>query len=1273
MRVVLRYLFRTLIGLLILLVVVIAGLTIYMRTDSFDHLLKREVNVALHGRFRGQIAIGSIQIPRLGTVDLHDLTITYQGRELLRIPLARAGYALIPLLWHQVNLTIMIDQPEVSAARQQNGAWDLAEALQYVQPSASTGPSAYAVTITALELSDGAITLAPNGLNQPQYHVSAANLDARVALLSSGLRVDVRELSAHLEAPQAPPADLTLTAAYDASSQPAVFALSSLTLATRNSSLTVTAKVTNPPSPTIDAHLTIVKLAPADLTLFHGNPLRDNIAGSITVSGPLDDLHTMIALNAGPARIDLTASADLKAKPPAYRGNLTLAHLDLSRLALGLKLAGQLDATTQVDGAGFDVATLNASIKAEGRSLVINQIRAGNADVTAQTKNGRASLTAEIVSKPSRINIDATMRNFAAPSVHAQFAVRGVDLQALTGSRSRPKSDLNATLTLDVPRLNRPYPDLAHLDAHILLAIARSTLQNVVINNGALDARLRDGVVNLTRMNVNAEDTVLDAYGRIGLLPQTNTQLVYALRAQRLASLLQLTQLKGDGSLDLSGIVDGTIAGAGSPSLHVRGRAAVTRLTLNGIAAASAAATFDLSHAGQGAIPLGHANLQLTQVAFGTMRLSTLDVTTRITGQKPAALSLVFAIVDAEGHSHSAWLNLATQDGNVRGALTQMMITAPDGVWRLAAPAHFLAGPRAATIDQFDIHSGTRELTLSGTMSVAGPQDVTFTASDLDLSLIQPLLRANQRPTGTISAKIAITGTSAAPIIRANLTGQHLAMNQQRIGDLSADTVYNPGAADIKVALYQDHLHQMTLVGTVPVTLDWVHGFHLHLGNDLAVRLYSAGLSLNGLAALAPPRTIKNASGQLAFDVALSGPPTHPAANGAIALDNLGAEVAPLGLKINHSFVHMRITPTIFTLEQMAINAGDGSIMGTGTVALTNYTPGAVNLVITIHQFPAIHNQRYQAMIGGTLHLGGTPNAPAIAGRVEVLNVTIHPDLAFLTATKYSRDDTIVVIRPGEQPPPTTTAATTQAYTAAPVVQSSIFDKMSINVTIIIHRNTWIRHRDASVELTGHVQAVKYPGGLLRLVGEVDTVRGWITFNTQTFTLISGQILFTGGDKIDPSLNLDAQYTTSQYVVDVLVTGFASKPQIKLQSNPPLPKTDILSLLLFGTTSSSLGQSQSASLQQRASQMAAGAAASTIGQALSSSLGLQDLGIYSSAGSGGVGFGRYIGKNTYISATQSTTGRKVSVQYYLRRWVSITTSTNSDGSSEIFLNLTRQY
>jgi len=55
---------------------------------------------------------------------------------------------------------------------------------------------------------------------------------------------------------------------------------------------------------------------------------------------------------------------------------------------------------------------------------------------------------------------------------------------------------------------------------------------------------------------------------------------------------------------------------------------------------------------------------------------------------------------------------------------------------------------------------------------------------------------------------------------------------------------------------------------------------------------------------------------------------------------------------------------------------------------------------------------------------------------------------------------------------------------------------------------------------------------------------------------------------------------------------------------------------------------------------------------------------------------RVMGENTYVSASQSVgggTGRKVSVQYFLTRWLSVTTSSSSDGSREINLSLIKQY
>jgi hypothetical protein len=561
MRAPLRYLFRALIGFLVLLLLAIAGLTIYLRTESFNQLLVREVNGALLGRFHGQISIGAIRTPGLGLVEIHDVTVAYQGRELLRVPLIDAGYALIPILWHQVDLTISINQPDVRMTRDTNGKWDLAEALESAHPSASRAPSAHSVTISAFELSEGTIVVAPNGPDQPQYLASEANLNARIALTRSGLVIAARELSAHLVAPHAPPADLTLSATYDASAWPATIRLISLTLATQKSSLFATATITDPASPTIQAQVTLAKLAPADLTLVPGYPLRDDLAGSITVSGPRNALHTLMALTAGPARLNLDAGADLVGPQPVYHGTLGLARADLSRLALSARLAGQVDALVQMQGAGAQLDSIEGSVKADAYGLVVSQLHAGNINLSAESEHGRAQLTATMRSGPSELNANLSLARFAAPAVKAQIVTRDLDLQAVTGSSMQPKTDLNATLGLTAPRLDRANLNLAHLNAHVLLTLARSTIRNAAIANGVVDADLQGGVVNLARMNVNAQGAAFDAQGRVGLIPHAGTQLRYTLRAPQLASLLRMAQIKGDGSLDLSGTARGNVAG----------------------------------------------------------------------------------------------------------------------------------------------------------------------------------------------------------------------------------------------------------------------------------------------------------------------------------------------------------------------------------------------------------------------------------------------------------------------------------------------------------------------------------------------------------------------------------------------------------------------------------------------------------------------------------------------------------------------------------------
>jgi translocation and assembly module TamB len=522
-----------------------------------------------------------------------------------------------------------------------------------------------------------------------------------------------------------------------------------------------------------------------------------------------------------------------------------------------------------------------------------------------------------------------------------------------------------------------------------------------------------------------------------------------------------------------------------------------------------------------------------------------------------------------------------------------------------------------------------------------------------------------------------ISGTSTAPLIEANLGVNGVVMNSRRLGDLNATVDYRPSIAGLGVTLHQDQNHQIRLSGDIPVSLNWAHGFAATIGNNQKIRVYSAGIRLAPFSGVAP-KTLRNAAGLLQADLELTGPPLHPAINGTIAVAGGGGDVVPIGITVTDFEMRLLASPTSIEIAELSAKAADGALRGSGAIALhDNYSPGAINVSLQIHQWPAIATQQYNAKINGEIQASGTPDAPRIQGQIDVVDTTIHPDLDFLSGSSAPPpDDTILVIRPGEKISPASgsTPSRTPRVSSGQHANNQTFKNLAINLKVNIHRNTWIRHENAEVELDGGLYIKKHPGDPISVVGEIDTVRGWLEFHNKRFTLASGQILFTGGSEIDQTLNIDAQYAVSDYTVDVIVAGTASKPEIKLQSQPQLAQADILSLILFGTTTSQLGQGQKTTLQRQAQSLAVGAA----GRALSESLGLASLGVNVNGES--VGLGHYLNENTYVSVSPNlatnaskTPVQVASIQYFLRRWLTITTATMSDGSRQVLLNVNKRY
>ncbi len=189
-----------------------------------------------------------------------------------------------------------------------------------------------------------------------------------------------------------------------------------------------------------------------------------------------------------------------------------------------------------------------------------------------------------------------------------------------------------------------------------------------------------------------------------------------------------------------------------------------------------------------------------------------------------------------------------------------------------------------------------------------------------------------------------------------------------------------------------------------------------------------------------------------------------------------------------------------------------------------------------------------------------------------------------------------------------------------------------------------------TVTLGGDLRATKDPGGRMRLVGIVNTIRGSYDFQGRRFEILrDGSIRFNGLDDLDPALDIRARRIIQAVETRVNVRGTLKQPEIVLSSVPPLEQADILSLIVFNQPINQLGEGQQISLAQRAQALAAGAVAGQLATSIGRALNLDTFEIdVAPEGGGGpsLTIGQQLGQDLYVRVEQGV-GEQGSTNFIL--------------------------
>jgi autotransporter translocation and assembly factor TamB len=1247
-------------GTIALLLIVLAAGLIFTRTARFNDLLRVQIVNYLAQTYRGQITIGAIEGSVWGSLTLRDIEVRHHGATIATIPQLRVGYQIIPALRGEIVVSdIEVLNPDLHLALDPDGQWNLLAAVTERHPSP---PSSMNVALRrfSIERASATITPAPSLI----YRVAEANVTGHGHLGLSGQTFNLDTISFALSGPQILPIKAQGTAQYSEAAQVATIEVPGFSIATARSRIDLSGTLRDLSEKNVKATIDLRKLAAADVnSLVPDLNFAADASGTVRISGDASDMRAAIALAAADARINAAVQADITKPDPIWKLDSQLTGVELRQMLKRKDLqelpAGRIDATVRADGTGFSPAAAKSTIDARIAGLAARGLGLGNLSLNAVVDHMAANFKALLAGPGGRGQVGGRVEIAKVPAYNLAFTLDHFRPANVVKARKIPPADLNLTAAIDGSGYE---PRTMRLRAQVKLAA--STIRTIRIDGGRLDAQLASGVVRIAQASLKAGDTSAALDGQLALDSRRGGQLNYKVAAAQISQWLLLVGRRGSGRVNLAGQAQG-----GLKAMHTTGSAEFDALQLDKYSVAHARLTYDVSGLGTPLRPAGQIMLTATDL-HAAIDLKSLQTGVRLT--PGAALDATVSVSAEDRLSHPATMHadIAYKPGMTVVNLTQIAVATDRGSWQLSGPAQITQRGGTIEIRRFTATHQDESVALDGTVSIAGAQDLTLRMRRLRLADFAGFIPGQVKVLGLASTELTVRGTAVAPVVAASGNLSQLKLADFPQAAMSFDLSYANGRAQAEAKLAQDAAHSLTANAALPLALGWAHGFEARPTGDMDLRARSNGLDLAVLNAVRNPQ-ISDIGGVLTLDVAAHGPVAHPQPSGFIRLGAVHASARQVKVNVTAGTADIELAPGEVRLASLSAKAGDsGTLSGGGVLTLKpNGAPDRLDMRVALDHWPAIATHEYKATMAAQVNATGPLTAMHVGGNVEVLYGVFRPDLS-VTGSEPRPDKTIVVVhqwsanpQPPPSPPPQPVGASVPTYR-----------NLAIDMDVVIDRNTWIKTADFAVELEGRVHIHKKRGGEPSVYGTINTVHGTVVVASNQFDLTRGEINFIGGQEINPQLMIVAQRRVQNYTVSATVGGTANKPTLTLSSIPDLPQADILSVMMFGKTTNDLTGGQQKDLQNQAATMAGGYAASQIGQAVAKSLGLGDLGV--TTNSGGVGFGRYITKNVYVSASQSASDmrdRRAQIQYYIRPNVSLNTSASSNYGNEIQLQWHKDY
>jgi translocation and assembly module TamB len=282
------------------------------------------------------------------------------------------------------------------------------------------------------------------------------------------------------------------------------------------------------------------------------------------------------------------------------------------------------------------------------------------------------------------------------------------------------------------------------------------------------------------------------------------------------------------------------------------------------------------------------------------------------------------------------------------------------------------------------------------------------------------------------------------------------------------------------------------------------------------------------------------ATGRSALHLHLTGTPARPVLNGTVDIQDVSVEYPGLPFRFNNLQGVISLEGERAVIRSLHGTSGGGTVNLSGFVTLVE-TP-RFEVRADLNQVRVRYPASFTSVLDGNLRLAGTAERGQVQGELVVRQMIVNENVNFIGKIIESSSPV---------------AAETD------VVTSPLASKIRLNVRVTSAPPVQVQ--TSNLRLVGDID-IRMQGTLASpvQVGSIHLLNGESVFRGNRFTLVRGDINLTNPFRTQTYLDIEARTRVQSYDLTLDISGPFERMKFAYRSDPPLPTTDILSLLALG-------------------------------------------------------------------------------------------------------------